>query len=74
MLLRAYAWPVLGRDSSTDRKFWLLRFIPAYQALEEKGLELAQLTEPRLYEPLRRKTSHWRGDKPETDVIAKQDF
>jgi hypothetical protein len=69
--LRGYAWPLLARDNSMDRKFWVLRFIPAYQALEEKSLALVQLTEPHLYEPLRRKTSQWRGDEPETDGPSK---
>jgi hypothetical protein len=63
--LRGYAWPLLARDNSMDRKFWQLRFMPAYQALEEKSLELTQLAEPHLYEPLRRKTSYWQRDKPE---------
>ncbi|HET9285544.1 MAG TPA: hypothetical protein VFR24_26640 [Candidatus Angelobacter sp.] len=57
MLLRAYAWPVLGRGSATDRKFWLLRFLPAYQVLEDKGLELTRLAEPHEYDALLKKTS-----------------
>lgn len=57
MSLKAYAWPVLGRGSSADRRFWLLRFLPAYKALEGKTLELARLAEPHDYPALLQKTS-----------------
>jgi hypothetical protein len=60
ILLRIYAWPLLGGDSPIDSKFWASRFLPAYQALEDKILELTRLVEPQSYEQLLVKTSRWR--------------
>jgi hypothetical protein len=60
ILLRIYAWPLLGGDSPIDGRFWVSRFLPAYQTLEDKILELTRLVEPQNYQQLLVKTSRWR--------------
>jgi hypothetical protein len=56
MMLRAYAWPWLAKDSSNDGRFWRDRLLPAYKLLEDRLLELSALVStPDVHDALSKK-------------------